>query len=273
MAKDLARLDGMTALVIGGGGGGIGRAVSIELARGGAKVAVADVDLARAQAVQKEIEGEGLAAIAMQANALKAEESAALVEKAWTQLSGIDVLAMIVGGNRGLAPWQTAEHNTDKQWADVMDMNLNYVFYAVRAVLPKMVQRGRGGSIVGIGSLSGIAGSPRHFAYGIAKAGVIHMAKSIAIEYGQHGIRMNTVSPGRIHTPATSDTITEAQLKTFSERIPLARIGESQDIASAVRFFASPASSYISGQNLMVDGGVTARFPVPLPGTAPYETF
>lgn len=273
MTTDRARLDGMNALVIGGGGGGIGRAVSVELARGGAKVAIADVELSRAQAVQNEIEKEGLAAIAMQANALKSEEATVLVEKAWAQLSSIDVLAMIIGGNRGLAPWQTADKHTDKQWADVMDMNLTHVFYAVRAVLPKMVQRGRGGSIVAIGSLSGVTGSPRHFAYGIAKAGVIHMARSIAIEYGQHGIRMNTVSPGRIRTPATSDTITEAQLKTFSERIPLARIGESEDIASAVRFFASPASSYISGQNLMVDGGATARFPVPLPGTAAHETF
>ncbi|HEY3924344.1 MAG TPA: SDR family NAD(P)-dependent oxidoreductase [Acidothermaceae bacterium] len=273
MSVDTTRLDGKTALVVGGGGGGIGRAVSTELAGAGARVVVVDVELDRAKGVCDDITAEGHIAVPMQADMLDSATVEALVDEVCASYEGIDVLATIVGGVRGLAPWQPAHRYTDKQWQDVLDLNLTSAFIAVRAVLTRMLDRGQGGSIIAIGSLSGIAGSPQHFAYGVGKAGVIHMARSIAIEYGQQGIRMNVVSPGRVRTPATSDTLNEAQLATFAERIPLGRIGEAEDIASAVRFFASPASSYISGQNLMVDGGATARFPIPLPGTSPHESF
>jgi 3-oxoacyl-[acyl-carrier protein] reductase len=273
MTVDTTRLDGRTALILGGGGEGIGRAVSLELGRAGADTVVADLVLERASSVSQELVAEGHQAVPLQVDALNPAEVDALVEQVWSQHEGIDVLVTVVGGVRGLAKWQPTHEYTDDQWSAVLDLNLTNVFYAVRAVLPRMKERGKGGAIVSIGSLSGVAGSPNHFAYGVGKAGVIHMARSVAIEYGRFGIRMNTVSPGRIRTAATSDTLNDEVLATFAERIPLGRIGEPEDIARAVRFLSAPASSYISGQMLMVDGGATARFPIPLPGTDPSEAF
>jgi NAD(P)-dependent dehydrogenase (short-subunit alcohol dehydrogenase family) len=140
------------------------------------------------------------------------------------------------------------------------------VFLLARAVIPVMIEQGDGGSIVNVTSISGVFGAPNHAAYGAAKAGLIHLTRSLCVEYGPHGIRANAVSPGAIETPATRNAMAGSQFSYVSSVTPLRRAGAPEDIARAVLFFASPLSSYVSGQMLLVDGGVSAIFPLGTPG-------
>ena len=144
-----------------------------------------------------------------------------------------------------------------------MDLNLTYVMRFARAAVQVFLDEGAGGSIVGIGSISGDVASPYAIAYGAAKAGLANFAKSVSVEYGERNIRMNLVSCGVIATEAQQATFPDPTV--FTSRIPAARSGRPEEIANAVVFLASPYSSYVSGQNLTVDGALTSRFPLPLP--------
>ncbi len=263
-------LTGKAALVVGGGRG-IGRAVSLTLGAAGADVAVVDLEPDRAHAVAAELTAAGTRAIALAADIRDADEVRRVVRATCEQLGGIDVLVTVVGGQHAFAAWQPTHLWSDEEWDLVTGVNLRYVFLVAREVIGVMLEQGRGGAIVNVGSVSGMAGAPNHSAYGAAKAGVIHLAKSLALEYGRHGIRVNVVSPGVARTPATAGALTTEQDAAMAEKIPLGRPGAPEDIANAVLFFASPLASYVTGQVLAVDGGVMARFPLPLPGGHPSE--
>lgn len=263
-------LTGKAALVVGGGRG-IGRAVSLTLGDAGAAVAVVDLEPDRAEAVAAELTASGTRALALAADIRDAADVERVVRETCAQLGGIDVLVTVVGGQNAFAAWQPTHLWSDEEWDLVVGVNLRYVFLVARAVIGVMLEQGRGGAIVNVGSVSGMAGAPNHSAYGAAKAGVIHLAKSLALEYGRHGIRVNVVSPGVARTPATAGALTPDQDAAMAEKIPLGRPGAPEDIANAVLFFASPLASYVTGQVLAVDGGVMARFPLPLPGGHPSE--
>jgi 3-oxoacyl-[acyl-carrier protein] reductase len=172
-----------------------------------------------------------------------------------------------VGGYSLFAPWTPVAEVTDDQWNLIMDLNLTYVFRFVRAAVKVFDAQGTGGSIVAVGSISGSVSSPYAPAYGAAKAGLANLATSVSVECAARGIRMNVVSCGVIAT--------EAQRANFPneggipQRVPAGRVGRPEEIASAVAFLASPSASYVSGQNLVVDGSLTSRFPLPLPGVPP----
>jgi 3-oxoacyl-[acyl-carrier protein] reductase len=263
-------LDGKAALVVGGGRG-IGRAVSLALGAAGAGVAVVDLEADRAEAVAGELTASGARAVAVSADIRDADEVRRVVRTTVAELGGVDVLVTVVGGQNAFAAWQPTHQWSDEEWDLVVGVNLRYVFLVAREVIGVMLDQGRGGAIVCIGSVSGMAGAPNHSAYGAAKAGVIHFAKSLALEYGRHGIRVNVVSPGVARTPATAGALSPEQDAAMAEKIPLGRPGTPEDIADAVLFFASPLARYVTGQVLAVDGGVTARFPLPLPGGHPSE--
>jgi 3-oxoacyl-[acyl-carrier protein] reductase len=263
-------LDGKTALVVGGGRG-IGRAVSLTLGGSGADVALVDLEGDRAEAVANELRAAGATAVPLTADIRDADQVRRVVRAAVDELGGIDVLVTVVGGQNAFAAWQPTHQWSDEEWDLVVGVNLRYVFLVAREVIGVMLEQGRGGAIVNIGSVSGMAGAPNHSAYGAAKAGVIHLAKSLALEYGRYGIRVNVVSPGVVRTPATEGALTPEQDAAMAEKIPLVRPGAPQDIADAVLFFASPLAAYVTGQVIAVDGGVSARFPLPLPGGHPSE--
>jgi 3-oxoacyl-[acyl-carrier protein] reductase len=149
-----------------------------------------------------------------------------------------------------------------------MDLNLTYVMRFAREVISVFLERGTGGSIVSIGSISGNVASPYAVAYGAAKAGLVNLAKSVSVEYGAQGIRMNVVSCGVIATEAQQANFPNGS--GLAERIPAGRPGRPDEIAAAVVFLASPYASYVSGQNLTADGSLTSRFPLPLPNIPPY---
>ena len=170
------------------------------------------------------------------------------------ELGGIDVLANVAGGMFGEGAdrsgdrvgWNHVEDCSTADWDLNAHMNLRYVFWLSRLVLPKMAARG-GGSMVSVTSISGVFGAPNHAAYGAAKAGLIHLTKTLAVEYGRSGIRVNVVSPGSIATPANG--MDEESAALIGRNLPLQRAGVPDDIARAMLYFASPMSDYITGQN------------------------
>jgi 3-oxoacyl-[acyl-carrier protein] reductase len=260
-------LEGSRVLVVGGGGVGNGRGIAFGVAEAGARVAVADLDVDRAREVAQKITERGGEAHPIRCDVLVPEDIERAIAETVDALGGLDSVVTVVGGYSLFAPWTPLAQVTDDQWSLIMDLNLTYVFRFTRAALNVFLAQGTGGSIVSIGSISGNVSSPYGAAYGAAKAGLVNLAKSVSVEYGHAGIRMNVVSCGVIAT--------EAQQANFpgggglAERIPLGRPGKPEEIAAAVIFLASPYASYISGQNLTADGPLTSRFPLPLPGIPP----
>jgi 3-oxoacyl-[acyl-carrier protein] reductase len=163
----------------------------------------------------------------------------------------------VVGGQLAFVPASPIREVTDDDWDLMFDVNLRYVARAVRAALGVFIEQGDGGTIVSVGSITGIAGSPMQAAYGAAKAGLASLARSVAAEYSREGVRMNVVSCGPIATPVAQ----AAQAAGAFDFVPMGRPGSSEEVANAVVFLASPLSSYITGQSLVVDGGATAVGP------------
>ena len=252
-------LDGKRALVIGGGGGGIGRAISGRLAAAGSAVAVGDLDRRRAEEAAAEVEAAGVRSVALVGDVRVRGGAEALVHQAAEELGGLDVLVTVVGGQLAFVPAALVHETADEDWDLMFDLNLRYVAEAVRAALRVLLAQGSGGTIVSVGSITGLAGSPGQAAYGAAKAGLVNLARSVAVEYGRDGLRMNVVACGPITTPVAA----AAQAGTTLDWIPLGRAGSADEVADAVVFLASPLSSYISGQSLVVDGGASAAGPFP----------
>jgi len=253
-------LDGKRALVVGGGGGGIGQAISRRLAAAGSAVAVADIDRGRADEAAAEAEAAGAPSVALVGDVGVRGSAEALVHDAANALGSLDVLVTVVGGQLAFVPAALVHETVDEDWGLMFDLNLRYVAEAVRTALRVFVTQGTGGTIVSIGSIAGLAGSPGQAAYGAAKAGLASLARSVAVEYGPDGIRMNVVACGPIATPVAA----AAQAGITLDWIPLGRPGSADEVAHAAVFLASPLSSYISGQSLVVDGGATAAGPFPL---------
>jgi len=260
-------LDGRRVIVVGGGGAGNGRGISRGVAAAGARVAVIDISPERAAESVAEITGSGGKALALVGDVRDPAAADRLTAQAVDWLGGLDSLVTVVGGYSLFARWTPLAEVTDDDWNLIIDLNLTYVFRFTRAALRVFLEQGDGGSIVAIGSISGNVASPYGAAYGAAKAALVNLARSVSVEYGGQGIRMNVVSCGVIAT--------EAQRLNYpgggglAERVPAGRPGDPAEIAAAVVFLASPYASYISGQNLTADGSLTSRFPLPLPGVAP----
>lgn len=265
-------LDGKVAIVAGGGGGGIGAQTSRVLAAAGAAVAVVDIEAERAEQLREEIEARGGRARAITADVREQSGVAAITEATLAAFGRIDVLANVAGGMQQHAKWQPLAHWDEEAWEKILAINLRYVFLLSRAVIPVMIEQGSGGAIVNITSISGVFGAPNHAPYGVAKAGLIHLTKSMCLEYGRYGIRCNAVSPGVIATAAIAGAVSDEENAEMWRSIPLERAGTPDDIAQAVLFFASELSAYVSGQMLLVDGGVSSRFPLGLPDPEPGES-
>jgi 3-oxoacyl-[acyl-carrier protein] reductase len=261
-------LEGKRALVIGGAGPGNGGASSRALAAAGASVAIADLDGARAQALSDELTAGRGAGVGL---ALDVRDPAAVdevVSAAASALGGLDVLVTVVGGHTLFAPWVRVDETTDEDWDLIILMNLGYVFRAVRSALRTFVDQRTGGTIVSIGSISGTVSSPYAAAYGAAKAGLANFARSVGLEYARDDIRMNLVACGVIVTDASRAV--DSGALGMAESVPLGRLGRPDEVGSAVAFLASPASSYITGQTLTIDGGVASRFPLRVPNAPPH---
>jgi NAD(P)-dependent dehydrogenase (short-subunit alcohol dehydrogenase family) len=261
-------VDGKVAIVAGGGRG-IGEASSLALAAHGASVAVVDKVPERAERVAATINARGGRAVAHVANLRDDEQLATTVPAAIDAFGAADVLVNVAGGMR--EGWRPLRDSDPADWDFVFRQNVRWVHLLSVAFAERLVADDRAGSIVSIGSVSGVFGAANHAAYGAAKAALIHLMRSLALEYGRHGIRANAVAPGSVRTPAVADLISDDAKARDDLTTPLGRAGTPDDIANAVLFLASDLAGFVTGQLLTVDGGATVRFPLVAPGAHPSE--
>ena len=225
-----------------GGSRGIGRAIALELGRAGAEVVVGyRSDAEEAEAVAKEAGGR-----AAQADVADPDEAKRLVEEA----GDLDILV----NNAGLTRDGLLARMSDEDWRDVIETNLSSVFYTCRAVTRGMMKK-RAGSIVNVSSIVGLHGNWGQTNYGASKAGIIGFTKSLARELGSRNVRANVVAPGYVNTRLT-DVLPEEARDAMLANTPLGRLGDPADIAGAVRFLCSDEASFITGEVLLVDGGL-----------------
>jgi NAD(P)-dependent dehydrogenase (short-subunit alcohol dehydrogenase family) len=245
---------------VAGGAGGIGEAVTRILAAAGATVVVADAAADRAAEVADSVHRAGGSAIAVTADLRDEESAGRAVAEAADRAGGIDVLANITGGMHAHAPWGPVRDWTTESWDAVVQLNLRYVFWTCRAVIPLLEARG-GGTIVNVGSVAALSASPGQSAYGAAKAAVLQLTRTLAVECGPAGIRVNAVSPGVTLTPPARVAMAGETGDAYRAATPLRRLSVPEDIARAVLYFACPLSAGVTGQDLTVDGGISVNFP------------
>lgn len=230
--------------VVFGTGPAIGRACVESLGAAGAHVVCIDLDLAAATAAAKSVPH----GTPVQADALDRASVRRAVEEIVSTWGGIDVLVNVVGGSR----WSLSAETEDAEWDAVMALNLRQQWVVAQEVLQVMNAQERSGSIVAVASVSGLNAATRHGGYGAAKAGLINLVRTLAVENAPQ-VRVNAVAPGTIDTPA------RAKDEDLASRIPMRRRGLPHDIGEAVAFLASDSAAYITGQVLVVDGGATAK--------------
>lgn len=243
------------AAFVTGASYGIGAAIAAGLAEDGYDVAVADLkteDLAAtAQAIVKAGGRPLPLALDLRDQAMVEEAFAAAVEG----FGGVDLLV----NNAGVPLSKPATEVTRGEWEAVIAVNLTGAFFISQQLGRHLIAAGRPGAIVSLASTHGTVGFPGAAAYGIAKAGIGHMTRVLAIEWAPHGIRVNAIAPGTTETPSRAPILADPERRALMlERIPLKRFGRPEEMAAAVRYLASPSASYITGQILLIDGGLTA---------------
>ncbi len=246
MATEKA-LDGQVALVTGGSRG-IGRVIAQRLAREGARVVVTSRTEEDAAAVAAELDGEGHLGAACDVADREAVD--ALIKRVESELGSVD----IVVNNAGITKDNILVRLADDDWDAVLDTNLKGAFHVVRAVARGMMKR-RAGRIINITSGVGLTGNRGQVNYAASKAGLVGLTKSVAKELASRNVLCNAVAPGFIETDMTSE-LTDAARETLQEQIALGRLGSAEDVAGVVAFLAGPDAAYMTGQVLVVDGGM-----------------
>jgi len=245
------KLDGKVAIVTASAGAGIGQGTIRVLAIEGARVVVSDAHERRTGEVAEVLKSEGYQAIGIPCDVTNREQVEDMVRRTLEEWGRIDILVNNAGINR---PGPVNEMS-DEDWELVIDTNLKGTFYCTRAVLPTMINQNYG-RIVNISSIAGWATASRdEAAYCAAKAGIMAFTRCVALETAKYDITVNAIAPGFIKTGMTG-ALTEQQQSALLSRIPFARLGEPEDVARTALFLASHLSDYITGQVLVVDGGM-----------------
>ncbi len=241
--------------IVTGGAGGIGRATALVFAEEGARVAVVDLDAEGAAAVAGAIVNGGGEALALTADVSAEADIRRVVDETAAEFGGIDV----VFNNAGIVRRATAIDTTVEEWDRVFGVNVRSIFLMAKYAVPVMADDG-GGSIINTGSGWGLTGGANALSYCASKGAVVNMTRALAIDHGPQGVRVNSVNPGDTNTGMLRDearqlSADEASFLAESADRPLGRMGEPEEIAAAVVWLASDASSYVTGSALVVDGG------------------
>ncbi len=247
------RLSGKVALVTGAASG-IGRAIALELASEGASVSAVDMNLEGAQATAKQVENSGVRAVALECDVSDEEAAKQAVKATEDGLGRVGILVNCAGsfvGNNFLGDMLTED------WQAMLDVHCNGMFFFTRAVIGSMTE---GDRVINISSIDGVGGQVLGTHYSAAKAGMIGFTHTLALEVGHRGITVNAIAPGVIVTPM-GQLLVDA-CPDFYERIPIRRFGQPEDIAHLTAFLASPGAGYITGQTIVVDGGLTLANPI-----------
>lgn len=243
-------LESKTALITGAARG-IGKQIAITFAKEGCNVAFTDIEINdEARQTLAELQSYGVQARAYASNAADYEASHQVVEQVMVDFGKIDILV----NNAGITRDTLLMRMTEKQWDDVMQVNLKSVFNFTHAVTPIMLRQ-RSGSIISLSSIVGLNGNAGQANYAASKAGIIAFTKSVAKELGARGIRANAIAPGFIMTEMTA-ALSEETLKQFVSLIPMKRGGTTEEVAKVALFLASDLSSYVSGQVIQVNGAM-----------------
>ena len=256
VANDFPRFDltGDVALVTGAGRG-LGRAISLALAHAGADVALGLRDVKTGGELVREIEAIGRRVLPLQMDMTRLDQISQAISDTVAHFSRLDILV----NNAGLSPENLAENVREEDFDLTLRVNLKGTFFASQAAGRVMIRQKRG-CIINMSSQAGFVALPTESVYCMTKAGIAHLTKCLAVEWGKYNIRVNAVAPTFIHTPGTESALADTAFRSnVIERIAaLHRIGEPMDVAGAVVFLASPAASLIAGHTLLIDGGWTA---------------
>jgi NAD(P)-dependent dehydrogenase (short-subunit alcohol dehydrogenase family) len=247
----LLRLDGQTAVVLGGGFG-IGRETCLALTQAGARVFCVDLDASRAEAMAAEVNGEALIA-----DVTKRQDVEILFDKVLQSAGRVDCVVDIVG-RADIGPLADVD---DAGWADQLDVVLTHGLLAMQ-IGGHAVTISGGGSMVFVGSISGMTSLPGQTAYGAAKAALLHLVKGMAQELAP-SVRVNAVAPGFVKTPRLCEIVGDKGWDALAKVIPIGAAAEPAEIASVILFLASGLASHITGQTILTDGGVAGHVPLP----------
>ena len=246
---------GQTALVTGAARG-LGRAIAVALANAGADVALGLRDVKADAGAAQDIRALGQRALPLQMDVTQLDQVRKAVDDTAAHFGRLDILV----NNAGIAPGNPAEDVTEDDFDQTLRVNLKGTFFTCQAAARIMMRQKRG-TIVNVGSQAGFAALPGEAIYCMTKAGIAHLTKCLAIEWGKYNITVNAVAPTFIRTPGTDEALADPAFRAdVVERIAaLHRIGEPMEVAGAVVFLASPAASLITGHTMLIDGGWTAR--------------
>jgi len=252
---DRFRLDGKTALVTGAGRG-IGRAFAHALGEAGAKVVIVDIDLTSAQAVVSELDEKGITSFPIQSDVTRSNQVDSMVASILDRWGKLDIAV----NNAGIGQWCAAESITDEMWDSVLNVNLRGVFFCCRAEGKVMLEAGYG-KIINTASMSAsIVNWPQNQAhYNTSKAAVVHLSKTLAAEWADRGVRVNCISPGYTRTKLLEDLATtpvgQKMVPQWVERTPMKKLAEVTDLQGAIVYLASEVSDFMTGHDLIIDGG------------------
>ncbi len=237
-------------VLVTGAGSGIGRAVAIRFAEEGADIAALDINEASAAETVAAVRALGRRGLVLRADVSQAGDVEAAVARAESSLAPIDVLV----NNAGLTRDKTIRNLSEADWDLVLDVHLKGTFLCTRAVAGRMRERGRGGAIVNLSSISGKIGNFGQANYASAKAGIVALTKVTAREYARYGVRANAIQPGMIDTPMTQALGEEHRARSVADT-PLGRLGRPDEVATVALFLASDLASYVTGAVIEVTGG------------------
>lgn len=257
--SELYDLTGKVAVVTGAAKG-IGLAIAGRLSEAGATLVLSDIDAETVRSVRDEMRGQGRAASDCVSDVSTAAGAVEPVRAAKAEHGRIDVLV----NNAGIYPMTPALDLTEDVWDRTLNLNLKGLFFAAQAAAREMAESGRGGAIVNIASVDAFKPVGNLVHYDASKGGVVMLTKSLAKELGPRGVRVNAIAPGGIQTPGTEQATpalppgvdVEAMTRQLLASLPLGRIGEPDDVARLALFLASPASAYMTGSTVVVDGGM-----------------